>query len=294
MDHSLSTFLCGCARYRDFVFFAKSLDELAKDDVANSTFLFVDGERTARFGEPVGWTALSMAVIKEEGRLVVCALGPNGELWEGMPADGASTTGTIGRGGFAWRRMATIGGQVLACGMGRTVALRTGALTWTDIGPPPPKGDRRVLGFEGIDGTSPNDLYAVGWGGELWRRRKGRWRQLESPVSTNLNAVCCAENGIVYIVGDEGTMFFGTDAAWRIVDTRGIGNIQDVRDFAGRVFVATDSSLHELIQGELRPVPELADGAVTCLHLQRGDDGLVSIGPKNLLVLDNGAWKTLV
>jgi hypothetical protein len=40
-------------------------------------------------------------------------------------------------------------------------------------------------------------MYAVGWGGEIWWRDHGTWRRIDSPVSVNLNALCCAEDGHV-------------------------------------------------------------------------------------------------
>jgi hypothetical protein len=59
--HNLSTFLNGCAPFQDLIFFAKSLDELEDAEEANSTFLFIDGDKTARFtaSVPDGWTSIS-------------------------------------------------------------------------------------------------------------------------------------------------------------------------------------------------------------------------------------------
>jgi hypothetical protein len=296
MDHSLSTFLSGCARYHDFIFFAKSLDELAeRDDQANSTFLMIDGATTARVGEFVGWTALAMAVIKVDGRLVVCALGPNGELWECTPADGKSVTGELGIGELSWRSMTAIGGEVYACGMGRTVAVRTGPLRWRDLGAPSPEATDAIIGFEDLDGYSADELYAVGWQGEIWQRKGPRWRRLGSPVSTTLNAVCCAEDGVVYAVGDGGVMVAGRDDAWRALATGVSENLQDVRDFGGAVYVVSDFALYELADGRLREVGLAGDDEVgTCLHLLKGDDGLISLGLKDVIKLHDGRWQRVV
>lgn len=295
MDHSLSTFLSGCARYHDFIFFAKSLDELDELGETNSTFLMIDGATTGRFGAPTGWIALSMAVIKENDRLVVCAIGPNGELWEGFPADGSSATGNIGIGEHSWRSLAVVEGAVYACGMDRMVAIRTGRPKWRDISAPPAEDDRLIIGFERIDGFTSNDLYAVGWQGEIWQRKGNRWRQIDSPVNANLTALCCAEDGLVYAVGQNGVMLKGCDDRWTEIDTGLSDNLQDVRDYDGKVYVVTDFDILELADDRLLPVT-LPDGEEpgTCLHLLKAADGLVSLGLKDVLKLHAGQWQRVV
>jgi hypothetical protein len=297
MNHSLSTFLSGCARYHDFIFFAKSLDEMDETDETNSTFLMIDENTTMRFGQSTGWSALSMSVIKVSDKLVVCAIGPNGELWEGAPADGSSVTGDIGIGEFSWRSLVVIDNEVYACGMGRSTAVRTSPLKWKDISAPQPKDDKLIVGFESIDGFSAKDLYAVGWQGEIWQRKSNRWRQIDSPVSTTLNAVCCAEDGVVYVVGDSGVMLKGRDDQWIVLDTGLTDNLQDVRDFDGNVYVVTDFEILELANEQLQPVAALAnidDAPDTCLHLLKAADGLVSLGQKDLFKLHLGKWTRVV
>lgn len=296
MDHALSTFLSGAARYHDFIFFAKSLDELEDDDTANSTFLFIDGDKTARFGDPMGWPALGMAVVKEGDRLVVCAIGPNGELWEGHPADGSSRSGDIGIGEHAWRSMALIDGEIYACGMDRTAAVRTGPLKWKALNAPAAKDDKLIIGFESIDGFSAKDLYAVGWQGEIWQRKGTKWRQIDSPVSATLSAVCCAEDGVVYAVGANGVMLKGRDDTWTEIDTGLEDNLQDVRDFEGKVYVVTDFDIFVLKDDTLEPV-DLPDDEETgtCLHLLKAADGLVSLGQKDVFKLQaGGQWQRVV
>lgn len=296
MDHSLSTFLSGCARYHDFIFFAKSLDELEEDDTVNSTFLFIDGAQTARFGDPTGWTAMGMAVIKEGDRLVVCAIGPNGELWEGMPADGTCVTGDIGLGEHTWRSMAEIDGDVYVCGMDRMVAVRRGKLNWKALNAPPAKDDKLIIGFESIDGFSSKDLYAVGWQGEIWQRKGTKWRQIDSPVSVVLTAVCCAADGMVYAVGQNGTMLKGRDDQWTVIDTGLTENLQDVRDHDGKVYVVTDFYIYELANDTLEAVTlaDEDDEPGTCLHLLKAADGLVSLGQKDVFTLHAGKWQRVV
>ncbi len=298
MDHSLSTFLCGCAPFHDLVFFAKSLDELDGADEPNSTFLFIDGDKTARFTTSMAWPAIAMATLKlaSQGR-VVCAIGAAGELWEGTPINASHVHGDIGIGNGSWRSMGVIGNDVYACGMDRVVARRTGTLQWSHLSAPPAIDDKLIVGFESIDGFSTKDIYAVGWQGEIWQRKGARWRQIDSPVSANLNAVCCSEAGVVYAVGDGGVMLKGRDDHWTVLDTGLTENLQDVRDFDGKVYVVTDFDILELANERLQPVAALVgvdDAPDTCLHLLKSADGLVSLGQKDVFKLYAGKWTRVV
>jgi hypothetical protein len=297
MDHSLSTFLAGCAPFHDLIFFAKSVDELDEADEPNSSFLFIDGAKTERFATAMAWPAVAMATAKPDGeQRVVCAIGPGGELWEGLPSVPSHIHGDIGIGDVSWRHMALIDGQFYACGMDRTVAVRTGPLKWKDMSAPPAKDDKLVIGFECIDGFSAKDLYAVGWQGEIWHRKGTKWRQIDSPVSATLNAVCCAEDGVVYAVGDNGVMLKGRDDTWTEIDTGLEDNLQDVRDFEGKVYVVTDFDIYELADDTLELV-DLADDEETgtCLHLLKAADGLVSLGQKDVFKLQaGGQWQRVV
>ena len=299
MDHTLSTFLSGCAPFHDLIFFAKSLDELEEADQPNSTFLYIDGTSSYRYSEStVSWPVISLVTIKPEGaQRTLFALGPNGELWEGTAPDGKHVIGEIGLSGGAWRSLALVGDELFACGMARLAAVRTGPLMWRDISAPPAIDDKLIVGFESIDGFSANDLYAVGWQGEIWHRKSKRWRQIDSPVSSNLNAICCSEDGIAYAVGDGGVMLRGRDDVWSEIVTGITDNLQDVRDFGGKVYVVTDFAILELAGSALKPVTAFADPddePDTCLHLLKAVDGLVSLGQKDVFKLFGGKWQRVI
>ncbi len=298
MDHTLSTFLSGCAPFHNVIIFAKSLDAMEADDQPNSTFFLLHEQNLTKFPTSMGWAAQSMVTVKPDGQQrVICAIGPNGELWEGAPANASHATGDIGIGDTSWRSLAVIEGQIYACGMGRVAAVRTGPLQWRDLSATPPEDDKLIVGFESIDGFSAKDFYAVGWQGEIWQRKLNRWRQIDSPVSANLNAVCCAEDDVVYAVGDGGVMLKGRDDQWTVIDTGLTDNLQDVRDFDGKVYVVTDFDILELANDTLQPVPALTDAddaPETCLHLLRAADGLVSLGQKDVFKLHDGKWSRVV
>ncbi len=153
------------------------------------------------------------------------------------------------------------------------------------------------MGFESIDGFSAKDLYAVGWQGEIWQRKGARWRLIDSRVPSNLNAVCCAEDGVVYAVGDGGVMIKGRDDDWTVIDTGLTENLQDVRDHDGTIYVVTDFDILELVNDRLQPVAalhEADDAPESCLRLLKATDGLVSLGQKEVFKLHSGRWQRVV
>jgi hypothetical protein len=298
MDHSLSTFLSGCAPFHDLIFFAKSLDEIDDDDQPNSTFFMLDDDKLSRFPDAVAWPAISQVTIKPEGGLrILLALGPNGETWEGFPSNAAHSSGRIGIGDFSWRSLSLVDGEIYACGMNRALAMRTGPHRWRSVSAPEGKESEGICGFEDLDGFSSSDLYAAGWQGEIWQRKGERWRQIDSPVSANLNALCCCADGWVYVVGDAGVMLRGRDDEWREIDTGCSENLQDVRDFDGTIYVTTDFEILALRDDTLASVTNFADPEDlpdTCLYLLKGENGLISLGPKDLFKLIAGAWQRVV
>ena len=56
-------------------------------------------------------------------------------------------------------------------------------------------------GFEAIAGFGEENIYAVGWRGEIWQRKDDGWIQRDSPANVILTGVCCTDDGYVYICG---------------------------------------------------------------------------------------------
>jgi hypothetical protein len=299
MDHSQSTFACGCMASLDTIYCAKQIDALAEQDKPNVGFLLFLRDVWYKYQYKGNWTAVAMATIKPADLRTVVCVAPRGHYWECITQTPKETNGKINV-NFSIRSLAAIEHVIYACGMGRHVLKRTGPGFWDEIGPGMNNKDEgQVVGFEDIDGFSVDDMYAVGWVGEIWRRDKGKWKRLDSPVTKNLNAVCCAPDGKVYVVGDGGVMLRGSLNTWDVLNTDSVAglNLMDVAFFGDTVYTVTDFQIFKL-QGDTL-VPEDAfkeEGVVpsTCLHLLAAPDGIVSLGTKDLFRLVNGLWEQVV
>ncbi|MCY1019667.1 hypothetical protein [Pyxidicoccus sp. MSG2] len=297
MDHAVSTFLSGCAPFHDLCFFAKALDELMETGVTNSTFFCLDAGELTKSRTSVGWTAVAAATIKPQGQMrALLYIGGRGDFWEVNTQTVEETTGRIEGVRFSLTSLAAIDDVIFACGMGREVFRREDTGRWTSMSPKEPLPDTGIVGFEALAGFSLDEIYAVGWEGELWLLRGNQWRRLESPVSTHLSAVCCAADGKVYVTGDDGVLLRGRLDTWEVLETGRRENLRDVQAFDGTVCVATDFRILKLDGHRL--VPETAfvddDRPSTCVRLLRAEDGLFSMGLKDLFLFRGGSWKRLV
>jgi hypothetical protein len=301
MNHEVSTFLSGCAPFMGYIFFSKELDELATAGQPNSSFFNFDEEdveaQFRQFNGGVGWPAISMATIKprDQERLLV-AVGPNGDYWELEPGTLNKTVDRITDFCGNLRALSVVNDVIYACGMGRVVLQRQGPGEWASIGPDALEGDPDIVGFEDIGGYSADEMYAVGWGGEIWWRDHGKWRRIDSPKSVNLRALYCAEDEYVYVVGRDGTMLRGRRDMWSVIDTGRTENLVDVAFYEGTVYVTTDFRILKLTDRGLVNDSDFAsaDRPRTCLYLLRAPDGLVSLGTKDLFRRNGGPWSRLV
>lgn len=302
MKHDTSTFLSSCAPLYDLFFFAKEIDELVVNDTPNSSFFCFDEQDTSaqfrKYDESVGWPAIAMATSKPEGSSRdVVAIGPNGDYWEVIPSSAQESVGRIAGFKGNLRALSVIDETIFACGMGRVVLRRDTRGQWTPIGPGPRKGDADVIGFEDIEGYSKNEMYAVGWGGEIWWLDNGTWRNVDSPTSVNLTALSCAEDGSVYIVGHNGIMLRGRYDSWNVIDTDRNENLRDVTFYDGAVYVVTDFRILRLIEGKLVNDTDFAvpnDRPTTCLTLLKTSDGIISVGGKDIFRRQRERWERLV
>ena len=181
--------------------------------------------------------------------------------------------------------------------MGRVVLHRNSTGDWSGIGPGTTDADKgKVVGFEDMCGFSSDEMVAVGWGGEIWVYEAGQWSQKESPTTGNLNAVHCADDGNVYIVGDKGVMIRGRGDDWEMVETARKENLTDVVLHKETLFVSTDFHLLKMGEDGLEPETEFADDRppATCHALYVAQDGLVSIGTKDLTRRVDGSWERIV
>ena len=250
--------------------------------------------------------AVSVCLLTEPQRIVlglgvdgrVARWGPVGFFTECIDAD---TAGLAAMG--AMREIRVIGQRAYAVGMGRTAYRRDGIDDWTRIdagvraNPSPASGK----GFNSIDGFDEDEIYAVGWDGELWQYDGRDWIQHSLPTKLALQKVVCGQDGIVYAVGQGGLVLRGRHDAWEVIDHAltaetfwGACWFQDklYASTSHGIFALHDGQLSTLDPGKFNKFGKAAANAF--YRLAAHEDCIWSVGEKQLIRSTDGInWTEL-
>lgn len=290
------SFVTGAVRYADLAYLALVNDQQAKDRVAHTFFSCWDGGVWRGDGKAVPWDTVSMCVCKHP--LEQClALGPNGDVRCMGSGDvhnekiGSGTNTPERRGPL--RAICSIEGKAYAVGMNRQVYRRDDVNRWTsaDQGARPPAEDKRVVGFEAVDGFSQAEIYAAGWDGAIWRYDGKQWSEIDSPTNLILTCVCCAGDGNVYLAGQMGTLIRGRNQRWDIVEHEGtLAEIWGLAWFGDKLYLSTSKEVYLLVNDRLVPVDFGDETPPTCFHVKTAEQALWSIGAKDVMAFDGNHW----
>lgn len=189
-----------------------------------------------------------------------------------------------------------INNYVYAAGMARQIYRRNGPDDWVqfDDGVYMSRGNRDyAAGILDIDGFN-NELYAVGYKGEIWYYNGNNWEQSDTPTDIALTKVICVGD-IVYIVGLSGIIIKGTHNLWEVIEqdvTK--DDFWGIASFMKRIYVANYSGVYELSVNELIKVDFKLEDSVSTAYLDAHDDVIWSVGEKDIVISEDGVkWVKL-
>ena len=102
-------------------------------------------------------------------------------------------------------------------------------------------------GFECIDGfAADRDLYAAGGESDIWHFDGTDWNQIPVPIEDmQINCICCAADGSIYVAGRFGTLLKITDQKCEVLQqSLTEDDFLDIAAFQGKVYVCTRSALY--------------------------------------------------
>lgn len=203
----------------------------------------------------------------------------------------------------AINRIKRVNGRLYAVAQDRMLLERRGSGHWLEfpgLERPRERLDEKTMpldfGFQDMDAFGPNDVYAVGGKGEVWRYDGRQWRRCSFPAKEWLFTVCCGGDGRVYITGKRGAIWRGGGDTWeKIGDAAFSGPFNDVVWFAGKLWCSNDHDLYTLHANGLARADTPSDARLTARRLSVSPDGkhLLSAGNHGASVFDGKEWQLL-
>jgi hypothetical protein len=158
------------------------------------------------------------------------------------------------------------------------------------------------VGIEAIDGSSVDDLYAVGWGGHIWHFDGTRWRPQPRLVEFMLHDVCCAGDGRVYACGRMGLLIALTSVGWRQLRQNTLKEtILRLAWFQDQLFALTKTAVY-VVESRISSSGEEAHWlrrsdppkwVESYSDLKSSGDSLWALGRKDILAFDGTNWKRI-
>ncbi|GAA0903735.1 hypothetical protein [Virgisporangium aurantiacum] len=194
--------------------------------------------------------------------------------------------------------VAEVDRSLYAVGMARhAYRQHRGQAGWTRIDQTcfvPRRSLSAAVGFTSVAGFSPEEIYAVGWNGEIWRFDGAVWHQAPSPTGLLLKGVVrdpAADE--VVAVGLDGILR-GRYDRWRIVGQTVTKALNDAVAFRDVVYLSGSDGVYRLNGDAVERVELVSTGEVTTSSLAAGGGVLWSAGRSDLFRTGDGVnWERI-
>lgn len=246
----------------------------------------------AKLGKPVnlswtsaalchpGWTNIEFVAVGKHGK--IACLSSDGscqeiDLKERFPTEVD----------YLIRAAKVIAGAIYIVGTAHKMFRLTSSLDVENLSVPE---SQRALcgystGFEAVDGFDENEIYAVGWEGEIWFFNGNSWVQMDSPTNLINTSVLCATDSQVYIVGQMGNILIGRREQWHIVATEVDADLWDIAYFDGHIYCCSMKQLFMLNGELLDPISLAPVFPTTFAKLHSVGHAMLSVGMDDVVLL---------
>ena|GEM_PF-742759 len=221
---------------------------------------------------------------------------PLGRFNASEGADGAFLRGAV-------TKLKTVDGYLYACGTLRSFGKRIGQGKWisyTQHFPTvdPSKGLR--VGFNDFGAFSEYDIYLAGFRGDVWHFNGIKSRQIPIPTNIDLETICCAGNGEVYISGAKGMTFHGRGDRWERVENEEPYedpvdlHFRDMVWYEKKVWATNDDGLWVIENNTIKEA-NVPDWVQDCSgNLSVGNGVLLLAGEGGAVFRENGEWHKIL
>lgn len=288
------SYINGCPTGPDSGWMAMVMDDVAAKEIDHTAFMswqrpllaprFMKMFRTVFAGQlPDG----SMVFVGDNGHCL--SVTPSGQAVDEFVTDGPDSPKNTGH----LRSAAVIAGQVMAVGMQRQVYRRDESGHWSEARSGlPPLGQGETSGFEAVAAVQPDEVYAAGWDGEIWRFDGARWHPIDSPTNRIITALCVdAATGTVWGCGRSGLLLSGRGDVWTTrPELRCPDDLWSLAVHGKKLFAASLQRLYVIEDDAVSLVDLSALDANSFGVLVPNQGQLWSIGEKDVMAYDGSNW----
>ena len=189
-----------------------------------------------------------------------------------------------------------IGGQLYVCGANRQVYCRK-QQGWVAIHGNILEKDTSEIrsSFNSIDGTAPNNIYAVGRNGVIFHFDGRDWTEIDSPTNVHLQRVVCTSDDQVYICGYNGIFLRGRQGDWDVYANNDVKeNLWGLAIFQGEPYTSHLRGLLRFDGEKLAPVQVDSKENPSCMQLAVSDNYLWSFGNHDIFRFDGSQWQEFI
>jgi hypothetical protein len=146
-----------------------------------------------------------------------------------------------------------------------------------------------------VDGTSDDDIYAVGFDGVIFHFDGTSWYEYESPTNLGLQRVLCVGPDEVYLCGNARGLYKGNRTHWtELTDLDESETFWDMAYFQESVYVCSKKSLYKIEGDDLIEIDVPVKGPLGFYRMSCNSDQLWTCGNECLLRFDGSKWKQYV
>ena len=290
----------GVVRNSDLRYVIAADDNALREGYTDSSILYCLHQRTW-YADAVPWLGCSETVCHVPAERYL-ALGTDGSVR--ATGGGTKIDEVIASCGVDPRKRGPLReirgiakGRAYAVGTCRQAYVREDENQWRCIDESAQVGDTPITdtSFESVDGFSEQEIYMVGWEGEIWKYDGSIFSQQNSPTKLALYKVRCAPDGFVYACGQLGTLLRGRNDQWEVIEHDSTEeDLWGMEVFDGQLYVSSNSFVYRLEDGKLLPVDFGNEVVRTCYHLSAADGIMWSIGAKDVMEFDGSNWKRIL
>jgi hypothetical protein len=182
-------------------------------------------------------------------------------------------------------------GKIIVAGGMQRRMYAGGSSGWSriDDGLRIPANDLSIGGILALDGSSPEHLWAAGYGGEIWLRKHAAWHRIDSPTAMKLSALRQRPDGSVVVAGANGALYAGNQSSWRYIGGLEPYAATAIENFRGETYVAVHGGALYVLQ------PRGVERIEACLDfpvhaMSACATSLLAVGPLGLRMLDGSGW----